>query len=71
MAQVKSACHIEEAKYCPNQHTIVFVFDQSRCYTEYDENAKNIMVKDGGPSRLRDTVWAGSDQKMGVARWTS
>ena len=67
MAQVKNACDIAEVKYRPNQHTIVFVFDQSSCHTKYDDHAllaKNILVKDGGPRRVRDTVWAGSVQEM-------
>ena len=67
MAQVKSACDIAEAKYDPSKHTIAFIFDQSSCHKKFDENAliaKNILVKDGGPRRVRDTVWAGRAQVM-------
>ena len=67
MAQVKNACDIAEVKYPPSQHTLVFIFDQSSCHTKYDDQAllaKNILVKDGGPRRVRDTVWAGNVQEM-------
>ena len=67
MAQVKKACDIAEAKYPLDKHTIAFVFDQSSCHTKYDDHAllaKSILVKDGGPRRVRDTVWAGSVQTM-------
>ena len=63
MAQVKNTCDIAVAKYPLNKHTIVFVFDQSSCHTKYDDNtliAKNILVKDGGSRRIRDTIWAGN-----------
>ena len=62
MAQVKNACDIVEVKYPHHQHTFVLVFDQSSCHTKYDDHAllvKNILVKDGSPRRVRDTVWAG------------
>lgn len=48
-------------------HTLVFVFTQSSCHTKYDDHAflaKNMLVKDGGPRRVRDTVWAGRVQEM-------
>ena len=67
MAQVKNACDIAEVKYPHNQHTLIFVFDQSSCHTKYDDQAllaKNILVKDSGPRRVRDTVWAGNVQEM-------
>ena len=67
MAQVKTACDIAEFKYDPSKHTIVFVFDQSSCHKKFDEKAliaKNILVKDGGERRVRDTVWAGNPQVM-------
>lgn len=67
MSQVKTACDIAEFKFNPEKHTIVFVFDQSSCHRKFDETAliaKNILVKDGGPRRVRDTVWAGKPQVM-------
>ena len=48
-------------------HTIVWLFDQSSCHKKFDElalQASKILVKDGGRRRVRDTVWAGSVQKM-------
>ena len=48
-------------------NTLIFIFDQSSCHTKYDKQAlqaKNILVKDGGPPRVRDTVWAGNVQEM-------
>ena len=59
LTQVKNACDIAEVKYPQHQHTLVFVFDQSSCHTKYDDQAlltKNILVKGGGPRRVRDTV---------------
>ena len=67
MSQVKIACDIAEAKYDPSKHTVVFVFDQSSCHKKFDEKAllaKNILVKDGGERRVRDTTWAGRPQIM-------
>ena len=67
MTNVKDACDIAESKYNPAKHSIVFVFDQSSCHKKFDEKAliaKNILVKDGGPRRVRDTVWAGNPQAM-------
>ena len=72
MTQVMNACtcDIAEVKYPHNKHTLIYVFHQSSCHTtEYGDQsllAKNIMVKDGGPRRVRDTctVWAGNVQEM-------
>ena len=64
-------------KQCPHKqasehemvstHDVLFIFDQSSCHKKADEKAliaKNILVKDGGPRRVRDTVWAGSSSKQ-------
>ena len=67
MAQVKNACDIIQVKYPYRHHTLVLVFDQSSCHTRYDDHAllvKNILVKDGGPRKIRDMVWAGRVQDM-------
>ena len=67
MAQMKTACDIAEIKYPSSTHTVVFVLDQSSCHRKFDEKAlvaRNILVKDGGPRRVRDTVWAGQPQSM-------
>lgn len=48
-------------------HTCVFVFDQSNYHKKYDEHAllaNNILVKDGGEQRVRDTTWAERPQVM-------
>ena len=67
MSQVKIACDIAEAKYDTSKHTLVFIFDQSSCHKKFDDKAliaKNILVKDGGERRVRDTTWAGRPQAM-------
>ena len=64
---MKDACDIAKSKYDPAKHSIVFVFDQNCCHKKFDERAliaKNILVKDGGPHRVCDTVWAGKPQAM-------
>ena len=46
LTNVKDAYDIAESKYDPAKHTIVFVFDQSNCHTNFDEReliAKNIL----------------------------
>ena len=54
-------------------HTIVWLFDQSSCHKTYDDLAlqsNKILVRDGGPQRLRDTVWGettGHDQRGWVS----
>ena len=76
MKQVEIAANIADFKYERNNHTIVWLFDQSSCHRKFDLLAKNISVKDGGPRRVRDTVWAKQPQSMvtedGVAKglWT-
>ena len=45
----------------------MLVFDQSSCHKRFDEEeliAKSILVKDNGPRRVHDTVWAGQPQAM-------
>ena len=67
MDQMKTACDIAEIKYPPSSHTVLFILDQSSCHRKFDERAhvaRNILVKDGGPRRVRDTVWAGKPQSM-------
>ena len=47
--------------------TLLFVFDHSSCHKKFDEKAliaKNILVKDGGPRRVCDTIWAGQPQAL-------
>ena len=51
----------------PHSHTVVFLLDQSSCHRKFDKMAlipQNIMVTDGGPRRIRDTVWAGQPQSI-------
>lgn len=67
MEQMKHACDIAEYKYPLSSHTVVFVFDQSSCHKKFDDMAliaRNILVKDGGLRKVRDTVWAGRPQSM-------
>ena len=67
MQQIENACDITESLYDITTHTIVWIFDQSSCHRKFHEQAliaKNILVKDGGPRRVRDTVWAGRPQEM-------
>ena len=67
MTQIKAACDMVEVKYPPSSHTVVFILDQSSCHRKFDDKAlvvRNILVKDGGPRRVRDTVWAGKPQSM-------
>ncbi len=62
---MKNACDIAEVKYPPSTHTVVFILDQSSCHKKFAEHAliaKNILVKDGGPRRVRDTTWARAPQ---------
>ena len=66
MDQIKNAADIANIKYGAT-HTIVWLFDQSSCHKKFDElslQASKILVKDGGPRRVRDTVWAGRPQAM-------
>jgi hypothetical protein len=61
---MKTACDIVSFKYPSSTHTVVFVLD---CHKKFDEMAlmaKNILVKDGGPRRIRDTVWNGRPFEM-------
>ena len=58
--QVEYAAKIADFKYPKDDYTIVWLFDQSSCHRKFNEQAllaKNILVKDGGPRRVRDTVW--------------
>ena len=67
MEQIKTACDITEVKFTPSTHTLLFILDQSSCHRKYDEKALvawNILLKDGGPRHVRDTVWAGKPQSM-------
>ena len=67
MTHMKTACDIVEVKYPPSSHTVVFILDQSSCHRKFDDQAlvaRNILVKDGGPRRVRDTVWGGRPQSM-------
>ena len=54
-------------RYGNGQHTIIWLFGQSSCHRKFDDLAliaNNILVKDGGPRRVRDTVWAQQPQSM-------
>ena len=67
LKQMKNACDIALIKYPSETHTVAFVLDQSSCHRKFHEQAliaKNILVKDGGPRRVRDTTWAGQPQPM-------
>ena len=67
MTQMKTAYDIVEIKYPPASHTVVFVLDQSSCHRKFDDQALvacNILVKDKGTCRVRDTVWGGRPQSM-------
>ena len=66
MEQIRNAADIADVKYGAT-HTIVWLFDQSSCHKKFDELAlqsSKILVKDGGPRRVRDTVWGGKPQSM-------
>ena len=67
MKQMATACDIASFKYPPHSHSVVFILDQSSCHRKFEEMAlipRNILVKDGGPRRVRDTAWAGRPQSM-------
>lgn len=67
MTRVKNALDVVNMKYPSNKNKIVFVYYQSSYHTKNDDQAllaKNILVKDGGPRIIRDTVWAGNVQEM-------
>ena len=60
MKQMENAAKIADFKYPKHDYTVAWLFDQSSCHRKFDEQAllaKNILVKDGGPRRVRDTVW--------------
>ena len=64
---MEMACTIAEYKYPSDSHTVVFVLDQSSCHTKYAPLAlfaKNILKKDGGERRVRDTIWCHQVQSM-------
>ena len=66
MEQIKNAANIADVKYGAI-HTIVWLFDQSSCHKKYGDlalQANKILVKDGGPRKVRDTVWGGKPQAM-------
>ena len=55
------------ALYSASSHTVVFILEQSNCHKKLDEYAltpKRILKKDGGPHRVRDTVWDGNHFPM-------
>ena len=67
LAQVKIACDITQYIYPASSHTVVFILDQSSCHRKFDDKAlvaQNVLVKDGGVHRVRDTSWAGRPQPM-------
>ena len=67
MKQVETAADIAEFKYPAATHTLVWLFDQSSCHRKMDNmalQANKLLVKDGGPRRVRDTTWAGRPQNM-------
>ena len=60
MTQIENAANIAKFKYSSDRYTVLWLFDQRSCHRKYDEHAlltKNILVKDGGPRRVRDRVW--------------
>ena len=60
---------IAHFKYPASSHTVVFILDQSSYHWKFDDKAlvtRNILVKDGGPRQVRDTVWAGQPQTMAL-----
>lgn len=66
MKQITNAADIADVKY-GGTHTIVWLFDQSSCHKKYADDAlqaNKILVKDGGPHRVRDTIWEGKPQSM-------
>lgn len=68
MANIEGAARIAEFKFPNDKHTIVWLFDHSSCHRAFADdalNAKVMNVKPGGAQpRMRDTMWAGSVQKM-------
>ena len=52
MTQVRNGVDIANTRYRRDHYTAVLLFNQSSCHCEFDEyalQAKNILVKDGGP----------------------
>ena len=68
MQQVEFAADIAETRYDDaTTHTLVWLFDQSSRHRKMDELAlvsSKVLVKDGGPRRVRETTWAGQPQPM-------
>jgi hypothetical protein len=67
MEQVKNAADIADVKYGGDGYTVVWLFDQSSCHRKFSDDslqAKNILVKDGGPRRVQDTMWGRRPQIM-------
>ena len=60
------ACDIADVKYPNDKYTLIWLFDQSSCHKKFNDDAlvSKILVKDGGPRRVRDTVWARETQSM-------
>ena len=72
LTQMKTACDIAEFKYPSHSHSIAFILDQSSCHRKFDEKAliaRNILVKDGGPRRIRDTCLGRPTTVHSAARW--
>ena len=68
MQQVEFTADIAETRYDDaTTHTLVWLFDQSSRHRKMDELAlvsSKVLVKDGGPRRVRETTWAGQPQPM-------
>ena len=67
MNQLHLACDIADVKYPNDKYTLIWLFDQSSCHKKFNDDAlvaSKILVKDGGPRRVRDTVWAREPQSM-------
>ena len=68
MVNIANAAKIADFKYNKEKHKIVWLFDQSSCHKAFAEdalNANKMNFRPGGAQlAMRDTVWAGQQQKM-------
>lgn len=68
MDNVKDVATIAMFKYPSDEHTVIFIFDQSSCHCAFAEDALNVNrmnVRPGGMQpAMHDTMWSGRVQKM-------
>ena len=68
MDNVKDAASIADFLFCPENNTILWLFDQSSCHRAFAEdalNARRMNVRPGwAQPSLRDTSWGGRIQTL-------